>query len=114
MNSFNKRAIFKLSLFPLIALAVILATPLPLYFFLKFAYFYYMPLIVFFAGFAVIFIGAWSGFGAKGYVSNVIKAGMNFDADDLNYIYKQQLILTLIYAGIGILYMFIGYLLFLV
>ena len=60
MNSFNKRAIFKLSLFPLIALAVILATPLPLYFFLKFAYFYYMPLIVFFAGFAVIFIGLYA------------------------------------------------------
>jgi hypothetical protein len=114
MNSFNKRAIFKLSLFPLIALAILLITPLPFYFFLRFAYFYYMPLIVFFSGFAVIFIGAWSGFGAKGYVSNVMKAGMDFDYEDLNYIYKQQLILTLIYGGIGVLYMFIGYLLFLV
>ena len=62
----------------------------------------------------VMFIGAWSGFGAKGYVQNVIKAGMKFEPDDLNYIYKQQLILTLIYIGIGFLYMFIGFALFVI
>jgi hypothetical protein len=114
MQNFNKRAILKLSMFPLVALALLLITPLPFYFFLHFAYFYYMPVIVFISGFMVMFIGAWSGFGAKGYVHNVIKAGMKFDPEDLNYIYKQQLILTLIYIGIGFLYMFLGFVLFVI
>ena len=43
MKSFNKRAMLKLSMFPLVALALLLITPLPFYLFLNFDYFYYMP-----------------------------------------------------------------------
>ncbi len=114
MKSFNKRAILKLSMFPLVALALLLITPLPFYFFLNFNYLYYMPVIVFISGFMVMFIGAWSGFGSKGYVHDVMKAGMKFEPEDLNYIYKQQLILTLIYIGIGFLYMLTGFGLFVI
>ena len=114
MSNFNRKAMFKLSMFPIIALALMLITPLPFYFFLKFDYFYYMPVIVFISGFFVMFAGAWSGFGAKGYVSNVFKSGIRLNPEDLNFIYKQQLILTLIYIAIGFLYMFIGFLLFVI
>lgn len=72
-----------------------------------------MPLIIIMAGFFVIIIGAWYDFGAKKYLSEVFKSGINFEEADLDYIYKQQFIMTLIYAGIGALYILTGVIIYL-
>lgn len=65
----------------------------------------YMPDIVFIAGIGVIFIGAWYDFGASAYVKELKDFYRKTPSDeDLIYIQKQQLILTLLYILIGFLY----------
>ncbi len=104
----------KMSSVPIIILIAMIFIPLPFYFLFNFNYFYYMPVIFFIAGFFVIFVGAWYDFGAKKYLSSVFKSGEHFEDSDLDYIYKQQLFMTLIYIGIGALYMVIGYVVFVI
>lgn len=104
----------KFSLIPIIIMLSMIFIPLPFYFFFNFNYFYYMPVIFFIAGFFVIIVGAWYDFGSKNYLSSVFKSGEHFEDSDLDYIYKQQLIMTLIFIGIGALYMVIGYVIFVI
>ncbi|CAC11416.1 hypothetical membrane protein [Thermoplasma acidophilum] len=70
-----------------------------------------MPLIIFIYGISVIFYGAWSSFGSKKYVAEVMKAGMPLKNEDIIYINKKQLLLTGIFIGIGSLCMLVGYIL---
>jgi len=104
----------RLSIIPLFILLALVIIPLPLYFLFNFAYFYYMPLIIVIAGFFVIIIGAWSDYGARKYLQMVFKTKSHFDESDLNYIYKQQFIMTIIVIGIGGLYILVGILISLV
>ncbi|MCY0852408.1 MAG: hypothetical protein OWQ34_06725 [Thermoplasma acidophilum] len=70
-----------------------------------------MPFIIFIYGISVIFYGAWSSFGSKKYVAEVIRAGMPLKNEDILYINKKQLLLTGIFIGIGGLCMLVGYIL---
>ncbi len=110
----NNNVKLKISSIPLLVLLAMVVIPLPFYFLFNFNYFYYMPVIFFIAGFFVIIIGAWYDFGAKTYLSTVFKSGAHFEDSDIDYIYKQQFIMTVIYIGIGALYMTTGYMIFLI
>ncbi|SMD30424.1 hypothetical protein [Picrophilus oshimae] len=109
MNEINKTRL-KYAAIPLFILLFLILIPLPFYFFYHFEYFSYMPVILFIAGITVIFGGAWSSFGAKSYIKDVFRTGLPFNEGDLNYIYKQQLIMTLIYIGIGLIYIIFAFL----
>jgi len=81
-----------------------LTFPLPLYYLGLFRYTLVMPDILAITGIVVIFFGAFYDFGAKKYVSEIAENRLPFSNDDLNYIYKQQLKLTGVYAIVGFLF----------
>ena len=93
------------ALFPILALVVILFIPLPLSYFGLFNYVQVMPVVLFIFGVGVMFVGAFWDFGAKMYVREIMDNNLPFGERDLNFIYKQQFILTAIYIGIAFLYM---------
>ncbi len=113
MNDINRTRI-KYVVFPIIALLIIIATSIPLYLFFHFNYRVYIPIIVFMSGIIIMFIGAWWDFGAKKFISDVFKTHMELNEDDLEYVYKQQFIMMLIYIGIGFLYFLIAFIIYLV
>ncbi|AGO61666.1 hypothetical protein FACI_IFERC00001G1686 [Ferroplasma acidarmanus Fer1] len=112
--SLSDKPKLKFSLIPIIILIAMIFIPLPFHFFFRFNYIYYMPVLFFIAGFFVIFVGAWYDFGAKKYVTSLFQSRQHIEDSDFNDIYKQQLIMTLIFIGIGILYMIVGYVIFVI
>ncbi len=100
------------SLYPIVVLLVIVFLPLPFYFIYNFNYAYYMPIPVFIAGFFVIFIGAWYDFGSKMYLKDVFASASKIDGEDMKFIHKQQLVMTIIYLFIGLCYMLVAVLIF--
>jgi hypothetical protein len=98
------RARLMYALFPILALVIVLSVPLPLSYFGLFDYVQVMPVVLFIFGVGVMFIGAFWDFGAKMYVKEVVDNRLPFGEEDLNFIYKQQFILTAIYIGVAFLY----------
>ena len=115
IRSSVKRARFKYALPPLLALGTIVGTALPLSFtFRLFNYLQVMPVLLFISGVFVMFIGAFWDFGAKLYVADLVEHNLPFGDEDLNYVFKQQFILTSIYLGIGMLYLASAFMIFLI
>ncbi|MBX8634291.1 MAG: hypothetical protein M1422_00375 [Candidatus Thermoplasmatota archaeon] len=100
----TRQAFIRYSLYPLALLAIMLTFPLPLYYLGLFPYTLVMPDVLAITGIVVIFLGAFYDFGAKKYVSEIAESRLPFSNDDLNYIYKQQLKLTGVYAIVGFLF----------
>ena len=81
-----------------------LATPLPFAYLRLFNYRLVMPDILAISSVIVMFVGAFWDFGAKLYVKELVDNKIPFHDEDLSYIFKQQLILTVIYLLIGLCY----------
>ncbi len=63
-----------------------------------------VPLLLFIGAILVMFTGAWSDFGAKAHIREVIQHHLPFGMDDMEYIHKQQFLLTAAYLGVAGLY----------
>jgi hypothetical protein len=100
-----RRARWHFTIYPLAGLAVLLLLGVPPALLRLFNYGTTMPLFLFLGGIVVIFYGAWYDFGAREVVGNLIQHQLPFGPADLDYIYRQQFWLTLIYLGVGGLYM---------
>ncbi len=98
------RARLTYAFYPLAILFALLATPLPFAYLHLFNYRLVMPDILAISSVIVMFIGAFWDFGAKLYVKELVDNKLPFHDEDLSYIFKQQLILTLIYLLIGLGY----------
>ena len=79
-----------------------------------FSYTVVMPLLLFIMGVVVMFIGAFWDFGAKMYVQDLVDHSMPFGDEDLEYVFRQQFILTMIYICIGLLYLAAAFVIFLI
>ncbi len=98
------KLILKISSFPLIFLITLLVIPIPFYLRGIFDYFEIMPLIIFLSGIVVIAIGAFWDFGAKIYLKEIMDARIKVTEQDIVYINRKQLKMTLIYILIGGIY----------
>jgi hypothetical protein len=110
MKEINKIRL-KISFIPIAILIILIFLPLPFYFADLFSYFKIMPLIILISAFFIFFVGAWWDFGANEYIKNLIVGHMELSENDLKYINRQQLIITLIYILIGLLYISIAFVL---
>lgn len=109
-----RRARIKYAIPPLLSLALTLTVALPFSLVLRlFSYVQVMPTLLFIFGVFVMFIGAFWDFGAKNHVKDLMDHSLPFGDEDLNYIFKQQFILTSIYVGIGLLYLASAFIIFL-
>ncbi len=71
-----------------------------------------MPVIIIIIGVFVAFFGAFWDFGAKRYLSDISQHREKVTDEDVVYINKQQLILTLIFFGIAGLYVLSAFLIY--
>lgn len=110
----NRLAMLKVSEIPLIFLFLLVTVPYLFSLIIHFSYDSYIPFFIFLSGIIVIFYGSWSSFGSKKYVSQVISSGMPLKEEDLIFINRQQLIMTLIFIGIGGLYMLVAFMVLLI
>jgi uncharacterized membrane protein len=69
------------------------------------------PLFVFLMGLLIMAIGTLFDFGAKQYVQNLYIIKERLTESEMKNINREQLIMTLIYIGIGMLYLMAGILL---
>ena len=69
-----------------------------------------MPVIIIIIGVFVAFFGAFWDFGAKRYLSDISQHREKVTDEDVVYINKQQLILTLIFFGMAGLYVLSAFL----
>lgn len=101
---------------PLIALVLLLGLPLLSAIADGFGpYLTYMPDIVFIAAIVVIFFGAWYDFGANAYLKDLKDLYHKTPTDaDMAYIQKQQFILTVLYVLIGLLYIAMAVIIYLI
>jgi hypothetical protein len=65
-----------------------------------------VPLFLVFGAIVVFFIGSWYDFGAKGYVSDLVRNRQPVTDEDLDRIHREQFIMTLCYSGVAGLYFF--------
>ena len=110
----TKHPKIRYSLYPVVVLLVFVFLPLPFYFIYNFNYTYYMPIPVFISGFFVMFIGAWYDFGSKLYLKDVFASASKLNEEDVKFIHKQQLIMTVLYLLIGLCYMLVAVIIFIV
>jgi hypothetical protein len=101
----------KIASIPIFILIILVVSPLPLYYIGDFNYFAVMPLVILLSAFFVFFIGAWWDFGAKEYIKDLMVGGAHISETDVKYINKQQLIITVIYLLIGVLYILVAFVL---
>ncbi len=101
---------------PLLALFLLVFLPLSSVVFYGFIpYLTYMPDVIFIAAIVVIFFGAWFDFGASAYLKDLKDFYHRTPSDaDMVYIQKQQLILTGLYILIGLLYISVSVLLYII
>lgn len=111
----TRRARVKYALPPLLALFLVLSIALPFSQLLGlFNYVQVMPVLLFIFGIFVMVIGSFWDFGAKMYVRDLVDHHLPFGEHEMNYIFKQQLILTAIYIGIGAVYILAAFIIFLI
>jgi len=111
MNDETK-VIIRLSSFPLIFLLALIIVPIPFYLKGIFNYIEVMPLIIFLSGIIVMAIGAFWDFGAKIYLKEVMDAKIKITDDDITYINRQQLKMTLVYIIIGLIYFGVAFIIY--
>ncbi len=112
MNEINKvRA--KVTLIPLIILLSIIFCLLPLYYIGVFPFFKILPLLLFIIAFVIFLFGATWDFGASNYLKDLMAGKGELTESDIRYINKQQLIMTLLFVMDGLIYMIVGYVIFL-
>lgn len=67
-----------------------------------------IPLLIVLAGIIVIFFGSFSDFGAKKYLANVMITKASLRENDVTDINKEQLVMNIIFIGIGLFYVICG------
>jgi glucan phosphoethanolaminetransferase (alkaline phosphatase superfamily) len=70
------------------------------------------PFIIVMVGIVVMFFGAFYDFGANRYVNSMFASKARLREEDVIQINKEQLIMTLIFAGLGGLFILFGVILF--
>jgi hypothetical protein len=102
------RARWYYTLLPLYGLFLILgiSTPFALLGFISYGQ--TVPLLLFIGAIFVVFAGAWSDFGAKGHIREVLHHNLPFNDDDMEYVHKQQFLLMTAYLGVAGLYAVVG------
>ncbi|WP_337860634.1 hypothetical protein [Ferroplasma sp.] len=113
MKEINKTRL-KIFLIPLIILFAIIASTLPLYYIKVFDFFAVMPLIIFLSAFVIFLIGALFDFGASEYLNDLIEGKGKIREENVRNINKQQLILTLLFILDGLIYMLVGYTIYII
>jgi hypothetical protein len=95
---------------PLIILVVLVISPAIYFSFSGIAtFFIVMPDVLFISAVLVMFFGAWYDFGASNYMKELKDFyRRSVSQADMVYINRQQLIMTLIYLLIGLLYITTG------
>ncbi len=89
---------------PIYALFLILGVCAPVALLGYMSYRATVPLLLFIGAIFVVFAGAWSDFGAKSHVREVIRHQLPFGEADMDYVHKQQFLLMLAYLGVAGLY----------
>lgn len=102
------RARWFYTLLPLYALFLILGASIPPALLGYINYAQTVPLFLFIGAIFVVFAGAWSDFGAKGHIREVIEHNLPFNEADMDYVHKQQFLLMTAYLGVAGLYAVIG------
>jgi len=100
-----RRARWHFTLYPLAGLGLLLLIGAPPALLGLYNYGRTMPLFLFIGGILVMFIGAWYDFGAREVVTELVAHQLPFGPTDLDYLYRQQFWLTMIYLGVAGLYM---------
>jgi hypothetical protein len=67
-----------------------------------------VPLLLFIGAIFVVFAGAWSDFGAKSHIREVLEHHLPFTVTDMDYVHKQQFLLMAAYLGVAGLYAAVG------
>jgi hypothetical protein len=67
-----------------------------------------VPLLLFIGAIFVVFAGAWSDFGAKSHIREVLEHHLPFSVADMDYVHKQQFLLMAAYLGVAGLYAVVG------
>lgn len=98
------RARWRFTLVPLVALGVLLAIFAPFALVGLLVYADVVPIILTIAAIVVFFAGAWYDFGAKSYVRGLLRANAPVTEADLDWIHREQFIMTLCYGGVAGLY----------
>lgn len=70
------------------------------------------PLILVMVGLVIIFFGAFFDFGANRYINNMFQTKASLREKDIVQINREQLIMTVIFVGVGGLYILMGVALF--
>jgi hypothetical protein len=96
------------TLIPIYGLFLILGISVPPALLGYFNYGQTVPLFLFIGAIFVVFAGAWSDFGAKSHIREVIQHHLPFGVADMEYVHKQQFLLMAAYLGVAGLYAIIG------
>lgn len=104
----KRRVRLRLSTPPLVLLISMTLVDLLLYFLGFPAIASDLPLFFILAGMVLFFFGAFYDFGEKKYIQAMMQAKAKIDENEKTGINKEQLIMTLIYAGIGGLFIITG------
>jgi hypothetical protein len=102
------RARWRFTLLPILALGLLLAVFAPFGAVGWIDYAAVVPVILTIAAIVVFFIGSWYDFGAKSYVRSLLRASQPVTDADLDWIHREQFILTLCYGGVAGLYVVIA------
>jgi hypothetical protein len=89
---------------PLYGLFLILGVSAPVALLGYISYSQTVPLFLFIGAILVVFAGAWSDFGAKSHIREVIRHQLPFGDADMEYVHKQQFLMMLTYLGVAGLY----------
>jgi hypothetical protein len=106
----TKRARWYYTLIPIYILLIVLVAGVPAAVLGIIVYSHVVPVILVIGAVCVLFVGAWSDFGAKRHVREVIHNRLPFTDIDMDHIYKQQFLLTMSYLGVAALYFLIAFL----
>ena len=96
------------TLLPIYALILILGGSAPPALLGYISYSQTVPLLLFIGAILVVFAGAWSDFGAKSHIREVVRHHLPFGEDDMVYVHKQQFLLMMAYLGVAGLYVVIA------
>lgn len=103
-----RRARWYFTLLPLYGLALILGASAPPALLGYISYSQTVPLLLFIGAILVAFAGAWSDFGAKSHIREVVRHHLPFGMADMEYVHKQQFLLMMAYLGVAGLYVAIA------
>ncbi len=107
-----RKAAVTFSIYPLTLLLSIFLAATILYFLRESSYVFPFPVIMTIIGVFIAVFGAFWDFGAKKYVQDLWKNQVNVSENDITYINRQQLLMTIVFFGIGGLYALSGFIVF--